>query len=207
VDKIKVLVLDDHPIVLEGMQSVLSHIDFVMITGLAGNSFQAMEMVKADRPHIVITDISMPEINGIQFTAKLKKEYPEIKVIAMSTFNERSYIMKMLQNGASGYILKSSSSENIAEAILAVCNNKLYLGEDLMLNKQNKEDIKKAPILSNREKEVLQLIAAGLTNLQIASKLFISINTVATYRKNLLNKFKVNNTANLIAIATQYGFL
>ncbi|MDR0793308.1 MAG: response regulator transcription factor [Chitinophagaceae bacterium] len=206
-DKIKVLVLDDHPIVLEGMQSVLSHINFVAITGLASNSFQAMELIKADKPHIVFTDISMPEINGIQFTAKLKKEYPEIKIIAMSTFNEHSYIMKMLQNGASGYILKSSSSENIEQAILAVCNNKRYLGEDLMLSRQNKEAIVKAPVLSNREKEVLQLIAEGQTNPQIASKLFISVYTVDTYRKNLLAKFKVSNTANLITTATQHGFL
>lgn len=206
-DKIKVLVTDDHPMVLEGMQTMLSQISFVDITGLARNAYEAIERIKAGQPHIVITDISMPEISGIELTAKIKKEYPEVKIIAMSTFNERSYISRMVQNGASGYILKSASKEEIEEAILTVYEGKLYMSVELELNKQEQQEINKIPLLTTREKEVLALIAEGFTNPQIAAKIFVSPYTVDSHRKNLLTKFEVNNTAGLIKLAAKYGLV
>ncbi|PVD53557.1 DNA-binding response regulator [Terrimonas sp.] len=206
-DKIKILVTDDHPMVLEGMQTMLSQIGFVVITGLARNAYEAMELIKANLPHIVITDISMPEISGIAFAAKIKNEYPGVKIIAMSTFNERSYISQMVQNGASGYILKSAAKEEIEEAILTVYEGKLYMSVELELNKKEQQEINKIPILTSREKEVLALIAEGFTNPQIAAKLFVSPYTVDSHRKNLLTKFEVNNTAGLIKLAAKYGLV
>jgi DNA-binding NarL/FixJ family response regulator len=206
-EKIKILVVDDHPMVLEGMQAMLKQLNFVMLTGLAGNSYQAMELIKNNQPDIIITDISMPEISGIEFTAKVKKEYPQIKVIAMSTFNERSYISQMIQNGASGYMLKNSSSEEIEQAILAVSAGELYMSADLTLNKQEARKQGKPPVLSIREKEILLLIADGYTNIQIAEKLFISPHTVDSHRKSLLTKFEVNNTAGLIKAAIRCGMV
>ena len=206
-DKIKILVTDDHPMVLEGMQAMLSQISFVAIIGVAHNAYKAMELIKADRPHIVITDISMPEISGIELTAKIRKEYPEVKIIAMSTFNERSYISQMVQNGASGYILKSAAKEEIEEAILTVYEGKLYMSIALEMSKQEQQKINKMPILTSREKEVLLLIAEGFTNPQIAEKLFVSPYTVDSHRKNLLTKFEVNNTAGLIKLAAKFGLL
>lgn len=206
-DKIKVLVADDHPMVLEGMRSMLAEIEFVMVVGLAKNAYQAMELIKAHMPDIVITDINMPEISGIELTAKIRKEHPRIKVIAMSTFNERSYISQMVQQGASGYLLKSASKEEIEEAILTVNAGKLYMSLDLDLSKQEQQEMKKIPVLTSREKEVLTLIAEGLTNAQIAEKLFVSPYTVDSHRKNLLTKFEVNNTAGLIKLAVRNGLV
>lgn len=206
-DKINVLVADDHPMVLEGMRSMLAEIDFVAVTGLAQNAYQAIELIKANPPDIVITDINMPEISGIELTAKIRKEYPFIKVIAMSTFNERSYISQMVQQGASGYLLKSASKEEIEEAILTVSTGKLYMSLDLEMGKQEQQEMKKVPVLTSREKEVLSLIAEGLTNTQIAEKLFVSPYTVDSHRKNLLTKFEVNNTAGLIKLAAKNGLV
>lgn len=206
-DKIKILVVDDHPMVLEGMRSMLAEIDFVEIAGLGQNAYQAMELIKAHMPDIVITDISMPEISGIELTAKIRKEYPGVKVIAMSTFNERSYISQMVQQGASGYLLKSASKEEIEAAILTVAAGKLYMSLDLELSRQDQQEMKKMPVLTSREQEVLLLIAEGFTNAQIAEKLFVSPYTVDSHRKNLLTKFEVNNTAGLIKLAVRNGLV
>lgn len=205
--RITVLVVDDHPMVLEGMRSMLTEISFVVLTGLVQNAQQAIQSIKVELPDIVITDINMPEISGIELTGIVKKEYPSIKVIAMSTFNERSYISQMIQQGASGYLLKSASKEEIEEAILTVNSGRLYMSIDLDLSQQEQQDVKKVPILTSREKEVLLLIAEGHTNPQIAEKLFISHHTVDSHRKNLLTKFEVNNTAGLIKLATRLGLV
>ncbi|GGC36060.1 DNA-binding response regulator [Parapedobacter defluvii] len=205
--RINVLVADDHPMVLEGMRSMLAEIDFVAVAGLAQNASQALELIKANKPDIVITDINMPEISGIELTAEIGKEYPGIKVIAMSTFNERSYISQMVQQGASGYLLKSASKEEIETAILTVNAGRLYMSLDLDMSKQEQQEIKKIPVLTSREKEVLLLIAEGLTNPQIAERLFVSPYTVDSHRKNLLTKFEVNNTAGLIKLAVRIGLV
>jgi DNA-binding NarL/FixJ family response regulator len=126
-----------------------------------------------------------------------------VKVIAMSTFKERSYISQMVQNGASGYLVKSASKEEIEEAILSVYEGKLYMSLDINLSATEKQELNNAPVLSSREKEVLELIGDGLTNPQIAEKLFISLHTVDSHRKNLLTKFGVNNTAGLIKQAAK----
>ncbi|MFZ1532515.1 MAG: response regulator transcription factor [Chitinophagaceae bacterium] len=206
-NRIKVLVVDDHPMVLEGMRSMLTQINFVDIVGTAANAYEAIELIKAAAPDIVITDINMPEISGIELTLKIKKEFPEIKVIAMSTFKERSYITQMIQNGASGYLIKSASKEEIEEAILSVHEGKLYMSLDISLSAFDKQEINNVPILSSREKEVLDLIADGFTNPQIAEKLFLSLHTVDSHRKNLLTKFGINNTASLIKLAAKYNML
>lgn len=206
-DKIKVLIADDHPMVLEGMRSMLSQINFVDLTGVAANAYEAIELVKTASPHIVITDINMPEISGIELALKLKNEFPQVKIIAMSTFKERSYISQMIQNGASGYLVKSASKEEIEEAILSVYEGKLYMSLDINLTASDKQEMNNMPVLSSREKEVLQLIADGLTNPQIAAKLFLSMHTVDSHRKNILTKFAVSNTASLIKLAAKYNMV
>lgn len=206
-DKIKVLVVDDHPMVLEGMLVMLSQFSFVTVIGLAKSADDALDQIKADEPNIVITDISMPEINGLELADILKEQFPKIKIIAMSTANDRSIISQMVQKGAAGYLLKSASKEQIEEAILTVDANRLYLSLDLGISKAEQTEITKIPTLTSREKEVLNLIAEGFTNTQIADKLFVSPHTVDSHRKNLLAKFKVNNTAGLIKSAAKYGLV
>lgn len=201
------LITDDHPMVLEGMRSMLAQISFVQILGTANNAYEAIQQIKTSAPDIVITDINMPEISGIELTSKIKAEFPVVKVIAMSTFKERSYISQMIQSGASGYLVKSASKEEIEEAILSVYEGKLYMSLDINLSADEKQEIGKAPVISSREKEVLQLISDGLTNPQIAAKLFISLHTVDSHRKNLLTKFGINNTASLIKLAAKYNMV
>lgn len=206
-DKIKVLIVDDHPMVLEGMKSMLAQISFAALVGVAANAYEAMELLKAAMPDIVITDINMPEISGIELALKIRSEFPGVKVIAMSTFKERSYISQMIQNGAAGYLVKSASREEIEEALLSVYEGKLYMSLDISMSATEKNELNNIPVLSSREKEVLELIADGLTNPQIAQKLFLSMHTVDSHRKNILTKFGVNNTASLIKLAARYNMV
>ena len=206
-DKIKVVIVDDHPIVIEGMRSMLQQIAYLELCATADNAFRAMEMVKEHNPDLVITDINLPEVSGIELTIRLKKEYSGIKVIGISTFNERSYVSQMIQGGADGFLVKSAPKEEIEKAITSVMEGQMYLSVDVNMNTQEKKDLKSQPMLTRREKEILHLIAEGLTNPQIAEKLFISLNTVDSHRKNLLSKFDVPNTAVLISKAVKGGVL
>jgi|SRR5688572_3752649 len=200
-EKIKLMIVDDHPMVLEGMKALLTNFDYMSVAATATNAFEAMDKLKHQPVDIVIADINLPEVSGIELTARIKKEYPGIKVLAMSTFKERSYISQMIKNGASGYLVKSASKEEIEAAIQSANEGKLYLSLDINSIDLNSEVTSDVPVVSRREKEVLQLIVDGLTNPQIAEKLFISLHTVDSHRKNLLAKFNVNNTASLIRVA------
>lgn len=199
--KINILIVDDHPMVLEGMKALLSNFDNMSVVGTATNAFETMDKLKGNEVDVVIVDINLPEVSGIDLTARIKKEYPAIKVLAMSTFKERSYISQMIKNGASGYLVKSASKDEIEAAIQSASEGKLYLSLDINSIDLNSEIAPDVPVVSRREKEVLQLIVDGLTNPQIAEKLFISLHTVDSHRKNLLAKFNVNNTASLIRVA------
>ncbi len=203
-NKIKVIVVDDHPMVIEGMRAMLRQISYVELSATANNAFTALEKVKEHQPDLVITDVNMPEVSGIELTAKLKKQYPGTRVIGMSTFNERSYVSQMIQNGADGFLVKSASKEEIEEAVLSVTEGKMYLSIDTNFSSSAQKEIKNQPVLTRREKEILQLIADGLTNPQIGEKLFISLSTVDTHRKNLLLKLEVSNTASLVRQAIYY---
>ncbi len=206
-EKISILIVDDHPMVLEGMRSLLSNINYVHIAGIATNAFEAIDTIKNTTVQVAIVDINLPDVNGIELTKKIKTEYPAIKVLAMSTFKERSYISQMIQNGASGYLVKSASKEEIEEAILAAYEGKLYLSMDINTVDVTTQINAQLPAISTRETEVLKLIADGLTNAQIASQLFISLHTVESHRKNLLIKFEANNTATLIKLAVKYNIV
>lgn len=206
-EKIRILVVDDHPMVIEGMKAILQQISFVEVVGTANNSFQALELTDTLQPDLIITDINLPEVSGIELTTRIKKKYPSIKVIGMSTFNDRSYISQMIQSGADGFLVKSASREEIEQAIPMVLDGQLYLSVDINMNRTEKMNLQHQPVITRREKEILALIADGLTNPQIAEKLFISLNTVDTHRKNLLAKFETNNSASLIKLATRAGLI
>ena len=193
--------------VIEGMKAMLNQIRYVELCATASNAYEAMEKVKENQPDLVITDINMPEISGVELTSKLKKEFPNLKIIGMSTFNERSYIAQMIQNGADGFLVKSASKEEIETAISSVLDGKMHLSSDAGISNSEQKELKNQPTLTRREKEILTLISEGFTNPQIAEKLFISLYTVETHRKNLLSKFNTNNTASLIKIAATNGLL
>jgi DNA-binding NarL/FixJ family response regulator len=147
-------------------------------------------------------DINLPDKNGIELCKEVRQLYPSVFIIGLSTFNQQSFIQKMMENGASGYVLKNATQEELMEAIKTVANGKTYLSDEAALSLR-KSTAGETPVLTRREKEVLGLIADGLTNNEIASKLFISVTTVDTHRKNLLAKFDARNIASLIKAAMQ----
>lgn len=206
---IKVFIIDDHPMVIAGLNSLLSRLENIEMAGAVSNAFDAIPFLKKNQIDVILLDINLPDISGIDLCKKIHKEFPEIKILGISTFSERSYISRMIENGASGYLIKSASGDEIAEAIDTVLKGKMYLSVSMeyiakplsILPSDN------LPALTKREKEILQLISEGLTNHQIAEKLFISPLTVDSHRKNLLTKLNVNNTASLIKLAVQNGLI
>jgi DNA-binding NarL/FixJ family response regulator len=154
------------------------------------------------QPDVLLMDINLPDKSGIDLCREVKDKYPFIFILGLSTFNQQSFIQKMVANGASGYVLKNATKEELMIGIRTVMKGKLYLSDEAAqsLQKKNNSHI---PVLTRREKEVLALIAEGMTNNEIAKKLFVSSTTVDTHRKNLLAKFDAKNTALLIRSASQ----
>jgi DNA-binding NarL/FixJ family response regulator len=199
---IKVFIVDDHYMVIEGIRSLLQNEKSIEWAGHAMNADSCMAYLNNQQPDIILMDISMPGKSGIDLCKEVKEKYPSIFIIGLSTFNQQSFIQKMIDNGASGYVLKNATQEELMEGISNVIRGKTYLSIEAAqsLHKSTNGEM---PVLTRREKEVLELIAAGLTNPEIAGKLFISVTTVDTHRKNLLAKFDVKNTALLIRMAVQ----
>jgi len=206
-EKINILLVDDHSMVIEGMKSILAQIPLVQVNATAGTAFEALAALKETVVDIAFVDINLPDINGIELCNKIKKEFPQVRVLGLSTFKQRSYVSEMIKNGASGYLLKSADKEEIKEAITSVMQGKMYFSANINNAKAETIGENEMPTLTRREKEILQMIAEGLTNTEIAQKLFISLYTVDTHRKNLLTKFEVNNTALLIKLAAKFGIV
>ncbi|MHA4736512.1 response regulator [Dyadobacter sp. MSC1_007] len=203
---VKILIVDDHPLVLEGLKSLLADTEGVQVVGTASNAIDAITFLKNNEVDIAFLDINLPDISGIDLCKKVKDQFPEVKTLALSTFNERAYVSRMIQNGASGYLIKSSGKEDILEAIEQVQAGGYFMNVQFDQAAPTGAP-KTVPFLTRREKEVLVLIAEGLTNPQIAEQLFISVTTVNSHRQNLLMKFEVSNTASLIKLAAGLGLI
>lgn len=197
----KVFIVDDHYMVIEGIRSLLQNEKGIELAGHAMNAASCLAFLKQQLPDVILMDINLPDQSGILLCKEVRLHYPSVFVIGLSTFNQQSFIQKMMDNGASGYVLKNAAKEELMEAIETVAKGKTFLSEDASqtLRKVEGEKI----VLTRREKEVLELIAEGMTNNEIASKFFISVTTVETHRKNLLTKLEAKNTASLVRIASQ----
>lgn len=203
---VRILIVDDHPLVLEGLKSLLADVEEVQVVGTATNAIDAIAFLKNNEVDIAFLDINLPDISGIDLCKKVKDQFPEVKTLALSTFNERAYVSRMIQNGASGYLIKSSGKEDILEAIAQVQAGGYFM--NVQFDQVTPATAPKTvPFLTRREKEVLVLIAEGLTNPQIAEQLFVSVTTVNSHRQNLLIKFEVSNTASLIKLAAGLGLI
>lgn len=201
----RLFILDDHYMVIEGFSVLLQSDNSVEIIGHAKDAQSCMSFLQRAQPDVIFLDINLPDTSGIEVCKQIKQLYPAIKIIALSTFNQNSYIQKMLENGASGYLLKNTTKEEILIAIKTVMSHKQYLAREV--KDSLKEKAENGPALTRREKEILKLIADGLTSAEIGRLLFISTTTVDTHRKHLLEKFKVNNAAMLIRTAAQQGII
>ncbi len=204
--KIKVFITDDHYMVIEGIRSLLQSETEIEWMGHASNATSCMAYLQNHQPDVILMDINMPGKSGIDLCKEVKEKYPGIFVVGLSTFNQQSFIHKMIENGASGYLLKNATQAELMEAITTVAKGKTYLSDEAAAALK-KVDSSQLPLITRREKEVLALIAEGMTNAEIAEKLFISNATVDTHRKNLLIKFQTKNTASLIKTAMQLQLL
>ncbi|MCM4172411.1 DNA-binding response regulator [Arenibacter sp. TNZ] len=202
----KIFIVDDHYMIIEGIRSLLQNEKGLEWMGHAMNATSCMAFLQNHKPNIILLDINLPDISGIDLCKEIKLKFPKIEIIGLSSYNQQSYINKIMDNGASGYVLKNATKEELLDAIETVMDGEKYLSEEAALIVKKNEG-SKIPIITRREKEVLSLISDGLTNNQIATKLFISITTVDTHRKNLLAKFEAKNTATLIRMASHLEFI
>lgn len=200
---IRILIADDHQMFIDGLKSLLDGSEDICVVGQASNGMQVVERCEREDVDIVIMDINMPELDGIQATREVLKKHPGVKILGLSMYNDREYISDILKAGARGYILKNTGKETLLTAIRKLHAGENFLGDEVtrtLLNSfiKNPGAGQVVEKLSDREKEVLECIATGLTTHEIAGQLFISKNTVETHRKNLLYKLKARNTAELV---------
>jgi DNA-binding NarL/FixJ family response regulator len=202
----RVIIADDHQMFIDGLKSMLEEIDGIEVVGEARNGQEAVDLCDKEAVDIVIMDISMPVMDGIEATGVIKHLHPDIKVLGLSMFNDKNFIADILKTGASGYILKNTGKQELVNALSTLQNGGSYLDTEVsstLLKSFTAREPSRHMLekLSDREMEVLEAIATGLTTQEIAKKLFISKNTVETHRKNLLYKLEARNTAELITNA------
>ncbi|MFN5649667.1 MAG: response regulator [Sphingobacteriales bacterium] len=197
---VKVFIVDDHYMVIEGIRALLQDQKDIVLMGHASNADSCLSFIQNAAPDVILMDISMPGKNGIDLCKEVRERYPSVFVIGLSTFNQFTYVDDMLRNGASGYLLKNATKQEITEAIHTVAKGKMYMSDEAANTLKNASP-HESPVLTRRENEILRLIAEGLANPQIAEKLFLSISTVDTHRKSLMRKLNIKNTALLVRYA------
>lgn len=201
----KLFIVDDHYMVIEGIRSLLQNEPDIEWMGHAMNAASCLAFLKQHQADVILMDINLPDMSGIDLCKEVTKMYPSVNVLGLSTFNQQPVIRNMMENGAMGYALKNATKQELLTAITAVRMGKTFLSFEAV--QSLRDSTNEAPVITRREKEVLQLIAEGLTNAEIAAKLFISIPTVNTHRKSLIEKFEAANTAVLISKAVKSGMV
>lgn len=202
---ITVILAEDHQALIDGIKLSIEYEDGITVIGEANDGEALIDLVRKKQPSIVLTDIRMPKCDGITATKTIKKEFPQVKVIAFSMFDQAEAIGQMKQAGASGYVMKNASLKKVIEAIRAVSKNNSFFDDAIMTkDATTKEDI----ILSSREKEILRLIGEGKTSQEIADQLFIGKSTVDSHRKNIIKKMTIYGKTDLIrfAVERKYDF-
>lgn len=206
-NEVQILLVDDHDIVRDGIKALLEDEIGFSIAAEASDGTEAIEVCKNTDLDLVLMDISMPQMGGIEATEKIKKQYSDVKVLALTMMDEDQHIRKMIEAGASGYILKSSDQVELIDAITTILNGQHYFSSDasqsvmMDLVKGKKSPSGNADQITKREREVLALIVDEHTNQQIADELYISVRTVDSHRRNLLQKTGAKNTAGLVTYA------
>lgn len=210
--KTKILIADDHKILRDGLCALIRKEQSLECIGDAENGRAAVKLTRKLKPDIVIMDIAMPDLNGIEATYQIKTEMPEVKVIALSMHSDKRFVTGILKAGASGYLLKDSAFDEIVIAINTVVSNHIYISPDITdivvedyVHFLSRESRLEDNPLTAREREVLQLLAEGKTSKQIASHLNISEKTVGTYRQNIMEKLSIHNIAELTKYALRTG--
>lgn len=210
---IKVIIADDHKLFREGLSNLLTDANNIEIISQAENGRQVLDQVRFKVPDIILMDIGMPILNGMETTMALRLDYPHIKVIALSMHADKTYVKGMIEAGAWGYLMKNCTYDQLVDAINQVYSGKKYLGADAAeviiqdYLDQETRGISKPAELTERESEILKLLAEGQAIREIADKLFISIKTVGTHKQNIFDKLGLENTAHLVKYALKNGII
>ncbi|WP_445456717.1 response regulator [Flavobacterium sp. HNIBRBA15423] len=208
----KIIIADDHNMFLEGLISLLRNVPDIVVVAKAANGKELIELLDENPADIVVLDISMPEMDGVEVTKIIRKKYPNLKILILSTHSNSQIIAKLIRLGANGYLLKNAEKDELLYAIKKINSGENYFSQEVTtIHKEFESNLKNnlssTTELSNREKEILILIAKQLTAAEIAEKTFISLNTVNTHKRNLLSKLNVKNTAGLVKYAIELGLL
>lgn len=198
---IKVHITDDHKMLVEGLCNSINESGIANVTGISYSLAECRNSIAFNIPDVLLLDLNLPDGSGIDFCIEIRQKYPELKILVLTTHDEYSIARRVMDNGASGYILKNSLSEEVIAGIEAVMEGETFLCDeiDILLKKQSEQPV----WLTAREQELLRLIVDGYTNQEIADKVFLSIETIKTYRKNLILKLGAKNSMKLVKIAIE----
>jgi DNA-binding NarL/FixJ family response regulator len=209
---IKILLADDHKITRDGLKALLENQDHLRVVGEAENGRQAVRLALDLEPDVIVMDINMPELNGIEATRQILAELPATKIIALSMYSDKRYVVGMLKAGVSGYLLKNCAFDELVAAISAVMKNQNYMSQKIAgtvmkdyASILESSDSSPASQLTVREREVLQLIAEGLKTKDIAARIHVSVKTVETHRQQIMRKLNAKSVAELTKIALREG--
>ena len=211
VKRIRILLADDHAVLRAGLRALLSAQGDLEVVGEASDGAEAIHLTQSVRPDVVVMDIGMPGVSGIDATARIKRDLPGVKVLILSMHDDRGYLRQVLRAGAAGYVLKKAADTELLSAIRAAARGEVFL-DPALAKALVEEVIESAPPpeetpLSDREREVLQLLAHGHTNQQVADRLCIGVKSVETYKARLMEKLGLKGRAELVRYALQHGLL
>jgi DNA-binding NarL/FixJ family response regulator len=211
--KTRVLLVDDHALMCEGLRALLAYYEDVEVVGDAADGQQAIAQVSLLKPDVVLMDVAMPVMNGIDATRAICTEHPGVRVLVVTQHTDRQYLVPLLRAGAAGYILKRALGSELISAIRTVAEGGVWLDPSISgavvdeLRSPGGESRPEMDLLTAREREVLEHVAEGLTNAQIAAKLMLSVKTVEWHRANLMSKLRVHSTAELVLAAVRLGLV
>jgi DNA-binding NarL/FixJ family response regulator len=207
--KYKTVIVDDHPIVISGISGLLSDFQIVEVVEKLQSGVALLDYIETNEVDLILMDIFLPVINGIDLCKTIKQKYPKIIIIGMSSQSERSLVMQFVQNGGNGYILKSASFDEFKNCIYKAIDGEIVFSDEVraVISQPQSEDLDRIPSLSRREKDITLLLSKGKSTQEIADELFLSFLTVQTHRRNILQKYKVKNVAELITFLLKNNLL
>jgi len=208
-EKVNIAIVDDHPIVIQGLKTMLQNEKYFHIAGTFIDGKGILNFIRSNDLDIILLDITLPDTNGIELCKEIKKIMPKTSVIMLSNRSERSIIMQCIQNGANGYLLKNATINELTECIHGALSGNIVFSQEVkeIISRPSAKELAGIPRLTKREKEIFKMVTEGKTSVMIANELFLSPLTIDTHRKNLMQKFGVNNTAELIKIAVQQNII